>query len=89
MSVCVVSGAQTGLARLVQASTTTVATAQYAFVNSASDNYASFSTTVDAVAGTLGKSTPLGKQALNYRKHLNATTSHNIPPPVPPAATTH
>jgi hypothetical protein len=63
---------------------TDLATAQQAFANSASNNYASFSTTVDAIAGALGKSTPLGKQALNYRKHLNATTTHTTPAPVPP-----
>jgi hypothetical protein len=63
---------------------TDLTTAQQAFANSAAANYASFSSSVDAVAGALGKSTPLGKQALNYRKHLNATTSHNTPAPVPP-----
>jgi hypothetical protein len=62
---------------------TDLATAQQAFANSASNNYASFSSTVDAIAGALGKTTPLGKQALNYRKHLNATTTHNSQPPTP------
>jgi len=67
---------------------TDLAVAQYAFANSAAANYASFSTTVDAIAGALDKKTPLGKQALNYRKHLNATTSHNTPAPVPPVTDT-
>ncbi len=67
---------------------TDLITAQQVFANSAATNYASFSSTVDAVAGALGKTTPLGKQALNYRKHLNATTTHTTPVPVPPVTET-
>jgi hypothetical protein len=67
---------------------TDLITSQQAFANSAATNYASFSSTVDAVAGALGKTTPLGKQALNYRKHLNASTTHTTPEPIPPATAT-
>lgn len=67
---------------------TDLATAQQAFANSAAANYASFSSEVDAIAGALGKSTPEGKQALNYRKHLNATTTHTSPPPIPQVTAT-
>jgi hypothetical protein len=37
-----------------------------------------------AVQDASRRSVITGKQALNYRKHLNATTSHNTPAPVPP-----
>jgi hypothetical protein len=67
---------------------TDLMTAQQAFANSAAANYASFSSEVDAIAGGLGKSTPEGKQALNYRKHLNATTTHTNPSPTPPVTAT-
>jgi hypothetical protein len=67
---------------------TDLMTAQQAFANSAAANYASFSSEVDAIAGALGKSTPEGKQALNYRKHLNATTTHTNPSPTPPVTAT-
>jgi hypothetical protein len=67
---------------------TDLETAQLAFANSAATNYTSFSSTVDAVAGALGKTTPLGKQALNYRKHLNASTTHATPEPTPPTTGT-
>jgi len=63
---------------------TELTTAQQSFANAAADNYAAFSSTVDAVAGALGKATPLGKQALNYRKHLNASTTSSPPTPTPP-----
>ena len=67
---------------------TDLATAQQAFATSAANNYATFSSTVDAIADALGKATPLGEQALNYRKHLNATTSHTTPPPAPTVTAT-
>jgi len=67
---------------------TDLMTAQQAFANSAAANYASFSSELDAIAGALGKSTPEGKQALNYRKHLNATTTHTNPSPTPPVTAT-
>ena len=67
---------------------TDLMTAQQAFANSAAANYASFSSEVDAIAGALGKSTPEGKQALNYRKHFNATTTHTNPSPTPPVTAT-
>jgi hypothetical protein len=63
-------------------------TAQQAFAAAAAANYTAFSSEVDAIAGALGKTTPLGKQALNYRKHLNATTTHNSQPPTPSATAT-
>ena len=67
---------------------TELTTAQQAFAAAASNNYAAFSSAVDAIAGALGKATPLGKQALNYRKHLNATTTHTPPEPTLPVTGT-
>jgi hypothetical protein len=63
--------------------------AQDAFAASASDNYAAFSSAVDAVAGALGKTTPAGQQALDYRKHLNVTPQHHGSPPAPASAPAH
>lgn len=51
---------------------TELATAQQAFVDSGAANYSGFSSTIDSVAGTLGKSTPAGQQVLAIRSHLNA-----------------
>ena len=67
---------------------TELTTAQQAFAAAASNNYTAFSSAVDAIAGALGKATPLGKQALNYRKHLNATTTHTPPEPTLPVTGT-
>ena len=65
---------------------TDLATAQQAFATAAANNYTAFSSEVDAIAGALGKTTPLGRQVLNYRIHLNAMPPHHTPPP-PPTAT--
>jgi methionine synthase I (cobalamin-dependent) len=64
-----------------------LAVAQQAFVESAGENYAGFSSIVDTVSGALGKTTPAGKQALAYRSHLNAAPQHHASPapaPTPP-----
>ena len=65
---------------------TELAVAQQAFVTSAANNYAAFSSLVDAIAGALGKATPAGQQALGYRKNLNAAPSHHATPAPAPAA---
>ena len=56
---------------------TNLAVAQQAFAASASKNYTAFSSVVDIVAGALGKTTPAGVQALDYRKKLNAAPEHH------------
>jgi hypothetical protein len=64
-----------------------LAVAQQAYAASAAKNYTDFSSTVDAIAGALGKMTPAGKQALGYRSRLNATSQHHAAaaPAAPPA----
>ncbi len=68
---------------------TDLANAQDDFVQSAGDNYSDFSDLIDTVAGALGKKTPEGDRVLGYRRHLNASTSHNSAPAPAPAAATH
>jgi hypothetical protein len=59
--------------------------AQQAFADSAAADYSTFSGAVDTVAGALGKTTPAGLQALDFRKHLNAAPQHHAStPPAPP-----
>ena len=64
---------------------TILTTAQQDFAGSASNNYTAFSDTIDAVAGAVGKKTPLGKQVLKLRKHV---LGGNRQPAVQPAAAT-
>jgi hypothetical protein len=63
--------------------------AQQGFVTAGVNNYSGFSDLVDTVAGALGKKTPAGEQALNYRKHLNATPNHTGSQPAPAATPAH
>jgi len=65
---------------------TDLTVAQQAFAKSAADNYTAFSSVVDTVAGGLGKTTPAGQQALNYRKKLNASPEHHKPSATTPPA---
>lgn len=69
---------------------TELAVAQQTFVDSAANNYTDFSSIVDTIVGSLGKTTPAGKQALAYRSHLLAPPQHHASPapsPNPPGTT--
>jgi hypothetical protein len=64
---------------------TVLSTAQQAFADSAATNYTAFSDAIEAVAGTLGKKTPAGKQVLGYRKNVTGAGHHASPEPAPAA----
>jgi hypothetical protein len=68
---------------------TDLMTAQQTFAASAANNYTAFSSAVDAIAGALGKTTPAGLQALDYRKHLNAAPQHHSSQPAATPAPAH
>jgi len=65
---------------------TQLTVSQQAFAASAATNYTAFSNAVDTVAGALGKSTPAGKQVLNYRKNVTGASHHASHEPAPAAA---
>jgi hypothetical protein len=65
---------------------TQLTVSQQAFAASAATNYTAFSNAVDTVAGALGKSTPAGKQVLNYRKNVTGANHHASHEPAPAAA---
>jgi hypothetical protein len=54
-----------------------LATAQQNFATSATANYKTFSDLIDAVAGSLGKSTPAGDRVTAIRVRLNAPVQHH------------
>jgi hypothetical protein len=66
---------------------TILAVAQQAFADSAATNYTSFSSMVDSVAGAVGKTTPLGQQVLNIRKHVLGGKRKAASQPAPATAT--
>jgi len=82
----VVNGDLTTKKNARDAQKTVLSTAQQAFADSAATNYTAFSDAIEAVAGTLGKKTPAGKQVLGYRKNVTGSGHHPGPQPAPAAA---
>jgi hypothetical protein len=61
-------------------------TAQGAYADGATTNYAGYSSAIEAISGALGKDTPKGKQVLAYRHHLNENAHKHAAQPSPAPA---